>query len=94
MAGFDVDELEADSLGESGGADVVVDQLVEVVVGPDDRVVVRVDAELGVEERVVVGDPRLELVLVVGFAEAAGVGELEADEEVVDRAEGGAGGRR
>ena len=39
-----------------------------------------------------VSDTRGALVVVVGFAEAAGVGELKADEKAVERTEGGAMG--
>ena len=39
VAGFDVDELKADFVRQPGGGDVVVDQLLQLVVGPHDRVV-------------------------------------------------------
>ena len=42
----------------------------------------------------VVGDPRRPLGVIVRLAEAAGVGELQADEQVVERAELLDGGRR
>ena len=64
VAGLDVDELEADLVGQPGRGDVRVDQPLQIVVGPDDRIVVRVDAELGVQQRMVVGDPRLQLLRV------------------------------
>ena len=43
----------------------------------------RIDVELRVEQRMVVGDPRCEAAVTLGLAEAAGVGELQADEQVV-----------
>ncbi len=38
VAGLDIDELKADVAGQSGRGDVAVDQPLQVVVGPDDRV--------------------------------------------------------
>ena len=43
------------------------------------------DVELLVEERVAVGYAGLPALLVMGPAEAAGMGKLETDDEVIDR---------
>ncbi len=86
MAGFHVDELKADFVREAGGGDVVVDQPFQIVVGPDDALIVRIDVELCIEQRMMVGDPRFEA-FIVRAREAAGVGELQADEQIVVGAE-------
>ena len=61
VACFDVHELESDFLGQAGRRDVGVDQTLQVVVRPDDRIVARVNAELGVQQRMVIRDARLQL---------------------------------
>ena len=48
VAGLHVDELKADLVRQPRGGHVVVDQLLELGVGPHDRIVARVDLELGV----------------------------------------------
>ena len=47
----------------------------------------RIDFVLCIQQWMVIRDPRLEAEMVVRLAEAAGVGELQADEEAVDGAE-------
>ncbi|OQA40206.1 MAG: hypothetical protein BWY52_02927 [Chloroflexi bacterium ADurb.Bin325] len=80
VAVLDIDEREPRALGQRRGAAEVLDQPGDVVVA-EQRVVGR-DAELAVEQRVMVEDGGLEL-LAVGPGEAARMGELEADEQVV-----------
>ena len=87
VAGFYVDELITDVAGQSGGGDEGVDQALEIVVGPDDCVVVGIDAEFGVEKRMMVGDARFEA-FIVRAGKSAGMRELQADEQIVVAAEG------
>jgi hypothetical protein len=84
VAGFDVDEAVADMRGEPRRFYVIVDELFELGVGPDDGFVVRVDTELFIEQGVVVGDAWFGAGLFVWLAEAAGVGELLADQQPVE----------
>ena len=69
VAVLDVDEIVAALLGALGRDHVVVDQPLDLVVA-DHRPARRI-AELAVEQRVVIGDDRLELGVVVRLAEAA-----------------------
>src|SRR5690606_40083330 len=64
-------------------SDVVVDQPVQVVIRPNTAVVVRLDAEPGIQQRVVVGNPRFGHRFLIGPTVAARVGQLQADQEVV-----------
>src|SRR5690606_7570988 len=77
---LDVDEREAGARGEHRGADEVVDERTESRVRDDRRVAGHADAR--VELRMTVGDDRLGPAG-TGSREAAGVGELQADQEVV-----------
>jgi hypothetical protein len=86
VARLHVDELVADVVRQPGCRDVVVDQDLEIVVGPDAAGVLRIDLELLVEQRVMVRDPRRPLGVIGRFAKAAGVSELQADEQPVERA--------
>ena len=78
---FDVDEIVAAGLGALGGDNIVVDQRLDFVVG-DHRPVRRI-AEFAVEQRMVIGDDRFELGVVVRLAETAGMRELQSDDDVV-----------
>jgi hypothetical protein len=80
---LDVDEPEAGALRDRGGADVAVDDALEIVVAEQDRIIGGRDAEPGIEDGMMEGDLRLELLLVAGAAEAAGVGHLQADEQII-----------
>ena len=88
VAVLQVQELEAELPGEAGGANVIGDDAADLVVSQER--VIRRDTELPVEDRVVVDDARLEAILPVRPAEAAGVGKLEADEQVIGLAIPGA----
>ena len=84
VAMLDVHEVGPAVPGHAGGLDVAADQLLDVGVGQ--HLVVRRHVELLVEDRVAVGYAGFPAFLVMRPAEAAGVGELEADDQVVDRA--------
>ncbi len=86
MAGLHVDEVKADVAGQAGGHEVVVDKLLQLGVGEHHRAVARIDVEFGVQERMMVGDPRRHAVVVGRLAESAGVRELQAHEQVIDMA--------
>ena len=86
VAMLDVDEIEAEVGGDAGGAVEVFDDAFDFGVGEDG--IVGVELEARVENRVAIEDARLGLVRSVGAAVAAGVGELEADDEVVGAAHG------
>ena len=86
VAVLEVHEVEAAGLRAFGGGDVIVDQPPDVVVRHH-RILLR-DAEFPVEHRVAVEDHLLELAIVVRLAEAARMGELEADDELVVTAGG------
>ena len=79
---LDVHELKAHLLRQAGGRDIVVDQSLQVVVRPDHRVVVPSDAELGVQQRMVIGNPRPERSR-VGPAETPRVSQLQAHNQIV-----------
>lgn len=81
VAVLEIHEIEAAGLRAPSGGDVIVDEPPDVVVRHH-RIVFR-DAEFPVEHRVAVEDHLLELAIVVRLAEAAGMGELEADDEIV-----------
>ena len=76
---LDVDEVEAALPGAPGGNHVVLDQALDLVVA--DRGAIGRHAELPVEHRMAIGDDRLEFAIVLRLAEAARMGELQADHE-------------
>ena len=59
----------------------------QIVVRPDDGIVLGVDPVLLVEQGMMTGDAGLPAHLVVGTAEAPGVGKLETNEKIVGGAE-------
>src|SRR5579872_6529350 len=81
---FDVDEIEAEVGGDACGAVEVFDYAVDFGVGEDG--IVGVELEARVEDRVAIEDARLGFVGGIGAAVAAGVGELEANDESVGAA--------
>ena len=83
VAVLDVDEVGAAVTGHAGGLHVAADQLLDVGIGQD--LIVGGDVELLVEDGVAVGHAGFPALLVMRTAEPAGVGELEADDQVVDR---------
>ncbi len=85
VAMLDVDEIGAAIGGDLRGLGVVLDETFQVVIGQN--LLAAGDVEFLVEDRVMVRNTGLPLLLVVGTAEAAGVGELETDDEVVGLAE-------
>ena len=87
VAVLDIDPGEAGALRQTGRVDEVLDQAGDLVVAEQDRVVVGRDAELRVQQGMTVERARLHRPAGVGAAEAAGVRQLQADAEVVDRAE-------
>ena len=82
MALLDVDEVEADRLGEAGGLDVMVEKLVQFVVG--DQGVVGAGGAAVSRSMMVRGSSSGSCWARIGplVAVAPGVGELESDEEV------------
>ena len=91
MAVLDVHEVRPAARRDPGGADVVVHQLPQLGVRP--HLLVRGDPEAPVQQRMAEGHPGLEAGLLVGAAEAPGVGQLEAHQEVVAPPEGPLVGR-
>ncbi len=83
VAVLDVDKIEAELMRQGGGAQEIFDQAFDLTVGQ--RRLRWSDADLAVQQRVVVQEERLDLA-VVRAAETAGVGELQPDQEVVRRA--------
>ena len=81
VAMFDVDEIVAAGLRTLGGNDIVPDQPLDFIVA-DHRPLLRV-AEFAVEQRVIIGDDRFEFGVVVRFAEAPRMSELEPDHQAI-----------
>jgi len=79
VAMLDIDESEPDAPGRAGGADVIIDQAVDVIVADDRRIIVRIDAQFAVQDRVMIEDSRLELLL-SWAAEAPAVRQLQTDQ--------------
>jgi len=86
VTGLDVDKLEADLLGQARRGDVSINQPLQVVIGPDDGIVLRSDAELGVQQRMVIRDSWLQLFR-MRAAEPARMGQLQPNQQIVGRAE-------
>lgn len=84
VAMFDVDEIGAGFGGEGGCFNIGFDQLLEFVVREDGGV--RGDAEFFVENGMAIGDAGFQFLFVVRAAEAAGMGELKTDDEIVGSA--------
>ena len=78
---FDVDEIGAGIRCEAGSANVVLDQDFDFVIRPN--LIVARDVELLVENGVTIGDPGFHAGLLIRFAEATGMSELESDHEIV-----------
>ncbi len=78
---LDVDEVVTAKLGALRRDHEIFDQALDLVVA-DHRPAGRI-AEFLVEQRMVIGDDGFEFGIVVRFAEAAGMGELQTDDEVV-----------
>ena len=57
---------------------IFLDDLLYLTIGKD--LIVAVDVELGVENRMAVGDAGLPSLLVIGPAESSGVSELKSDD--------------
>ena len=81
VAVFEIYEISSDFPGDSCGADEVGDQRFHFGIGK--HLIVTGDVEFAIQQRVAEGDARFPAGLVMGTAEAAGVGELKADEEIV-----------
>ena len=69
MAGFDIDKVKAGLDCQSSGNQIVVNELLDFFIAEYDLLIVGSDAEFGIEQRVVVGDP---------WFEPSGVGAAEA----------------
>ena len=82
MTGLEVDHVETGRVGVFRGDDIGVDQPLDVGVGEHASSVVGINAVAGVEERMVVGDPR-DTARGDRLAEPAGVRELECHDEIV-----------
>ena len=82
VAGLEVHHVEAGRLGVFRGGKIGVDQPLDVGVGEHARGVTGVDAVAGVEQRMVVGDPR-DAARGHRLAEPARVRELKCHDEVV-----------
>ncbi len=82
MTSLDVDELETDFLGNARCDEVVVDQPIQFIVRPENGVIVWIDAEFRIEQRMTIGDSRCSAGG-IGTAEAAGVGQLQAHDEII-----------
>ena len=87
VAVLDVHEVGAAVAGHAGGPDVAADELLDI--GVRQHLVVGGHVELLVEDRVAVGHAGFPALLVMRAAEAAGMRQLEADHEVVDRTPAG-----
>src|SRR5579863_4389838 len=83
---FDVDEIEAKVGGDTRGAMEVLDDAFDFGVGEDG--VVGAEFEAAIKDWVAIEDARLGLSTGIGAAVAAGVGELEADEQAVGATHG------
>ena len=86
VARFHVDEIKTDLSRQPGGGHVGVDQSLHFVVGEHQRGVVRIDVELGIQQRMVICQPRLEP-RTVRPAEPARVSQLQADTQPVQCAQ-------
>src|SRR5919201_5411345 len=75
---LDVDELESHVVGESRSSHEILDEAIELVIFKN----VRNAVEAAIEQRMGVSGLRLQTVLRVRTREAAGVRELQADEQV------------
>ena len=53
-----------------------------------ESIVIRVQPEAGIENRMMIGNPRLKSLVVVRLAESARMGQLQSDEQIVRRARG------
>src|SRR5690606_29954806 len=62
MARLNVHEVKTRFVGNTSSIDVAVDQTLEFVVRPHHRIVSRINAELGIEQWMMEGDARFELV--------------------------------
>ena len=86
MAMLDVDEIEAAFARSLRRGHEIIDEAAYVAIA-DHRLVFGI-AELSVEQRVPISDHRLEFLVIVRLAEAAGMGELQADHEAFIAAHG------
>jgi len=87
VAMLEVHEVGPAVAGHARGPDVAADELLDIGVGQ--HLFVGGDVELPVQDRVAVGHAGFPALLVMGTAEAAGVGQLETDDQVVDRTPAG-----
>ena len=85
VAGLEVDHVEAGCLGIAGRRNVAVDEPLHVVVVQQARSIRGVDTVAAVEQRVVVGDPRLPA-HGRGLGESSRMRELQGDDEIVGAA--------
>ncbi len=92
VAGLDIDHVEAGRFGVAGRREVGLDQPLDVGIGEQAGGVARVNAVAGVEQRMMVGDPR-DAARGHGLAEPPGVGELQGHDQVVVAAKPVAMGR-
>ena len=84
VAGLDVDERESGVASHARGADEMIDKCFDRLIGQHGRVIARIDAEACIEQRVVINDAWFEPCR-VRAAKASGVGQLQADEQIIGR---------
>ena len=82
MACFDIHKLKAHISGQSGCDDIVVDQHLEVVVRPHHGLIVRIDTEFRIQQRMMVGNPWFH-VFGRGTGKPARVCQLQAHDKVI-----------
>ena len=56
---FDVDEMKSGALRDPGGANIIPDDALDVIIGHHHGIVIRRNMELVIENRMVVGDAGL-----------------------------------
>jgi len=78
VAGLDIDEAKADVMGQARCRDELVDQTLQLIVGPNERIVAGVDAAFRIQEGMMVSDARLQA-LVVRLGKPTGVRQLQTD---------------
>ena len=84
VARLHVDERKPGLARDAGSPHEMGDQLLQLAIGPYDRVVMGIDAKPGVEQWMMIGNSRFEPRR-VRPAEAARVCQLQADKKIVDR---------
>ena len=86
MTGFHINKLKANFAHQLCRGDIRIDQFFQIVIGPDDRVIIGIKSVLFGQQRMVIRNARLE-VMRVWTTKATGVCQLCADQQVIGRAE-------